>query len=208
MSESAAIEAVVYRPESGEISRSVTCPPDMLELQAGPGELVLEGAGNDSTHYVVDGALAAYTAEEKSRKSQPPVRRAKWSNQIMDWIDLRTLEQRKEEKWEQLKQARSAALDALLVTPYGVFDSDPESRQNITDSVLLVKTLNELGQPSSIDFTLADNTVRTMTASEMIEVGLLLGAKVQAAHATGRALRLELDAAQTSEEVDSIAWPV
>lgn len=201
------INVIVYRTGSGEIVRSVTCPADIAELQAGEGEAFLEGEASELTHYVVDGELVAYTEEERGRKAARPQHKVQWSNSAKDWIDLRTLEQRKAQKWEEIKQARSDALDALLETPYGDFDSDPESRQNITDSVLLVKTLNELGQPSSIDFTLADNTVRTMTAAEMIEVGLLLGAKVQAAHAAGRALRLQLDAAQTSEEVDSVVWP-
>ena len=122
-------------------------------------------------------------------------------------LDLRTLDDRKAEKWEEIKLAREAEIDSLLETPYGDFDADPVSRQNITDAVLMVKTLQELGQPSSIDFTLADNSVVALTAAEMINVGLLLGAKVQSAHSTGRALRTQLDAAETPEAVDLVVWP-
>ena len=63
------------------------------------------------------------------------------------------------------------------------------------------------GEVPTIDFTLADNTVVTLTAGQLVEVALHMGAKVQAAHATGRALRDAIDAAATAAEVDALSWP-
>ena len=122
------------------------------------------------------------------------------------WEDHRTLQDFKEAQWALIKQAREAAINAPLVTPYGTFDSDPKSRQNITDAILMLKSLEDLGTPTTIDFTLADDTTRTLTTGEMIMVGLLLGQKTQVAHAQSRALRGALDLATTKEEVEAITW--
>ena len=110
-------------------------------------------------------------------------------------------------QWNLIKQAREAAFDAPLTTPYGVFDSDAVSRGRITDAVLMAQTLASMSQPVAIDFTLADNSVVTLDASQMVTVGLLLGAKIQAAFGTGRTLRAAIYAASTVSEVEAIHWP-
>lgn len=122
------------------------------------------------------------------------------------WEDPRTVQDFKDAKWISIKESREATINAPLVTPYGTFDSDPKSRQNITDAILMLKSLEDLGSPTTIDFTLADDTARTLTTSEMVMVGLLLGQKIQAAHAQARALRGALDLATTKEEVEAITW--
>jgi hypothetical protein len=205
------IEAVVYDPASGEIRRSVTCPADIVALQAADGEAVLQGRADDSTHYVADGALVAYTSEERARKAARPAGPCAWSNATRAWIDLRTLEQRRAERWAQIKAARAAAIDAPLAVPgVGAFDCDEASRANIANAALLMQTMAASLQPGevpTIEFTLADNTVATLTAAQMVDVALRMGAKVQAAHATARALRDAIAAAATAEAVDSVHWP-
>lgn len=123
------------------------------------------------------------------------------------WVDSRGLGEFKDAKWEEVKAAREASINAPLATPYGSFDSGPADRANITDAVLMAQTLAALGQPVSIEFTLADNTVSTLNASQMVEVGLILGAKVQDAYATARSLREAIESAGTIAEVDAIHWP-
>jgi hypothetical protein len=110
-------------------------------------------------------------------------------------------------KWAVLKDARTAAIDAPLTTPYGSFDCTPASRTSITDAILLLQTMNALGTTGqTVDFTLADNTTATFTLSQMINVGLLLGQKTQYVYAHGRVLRTALEAATTVEEVNSVTW--
>lgn len=47
----------IYKVDTGEIQRVVTCPDDSIELQLQPGEALIEGDSNDETQKVVDGAL-------------------------------------------------------------------------------------------------------------------------------------------------------
>jgi hypothetical protein len=123
---------------------------------------------------------------------------------ITDGID--SLDNLKMKRWAYIKQSRTDAIASPLTTPYGVFDCTPTARTSITDAVLMLQTLASMGTPTTIDFTLADNSVVTLNTSQMIEVGLMLGQKVQIAHSRARVLRLQGEAATTVAEVEAIVW--
>lgn len=158
------------------------------------------------THWIDQGTIVAYTETQAAAKANRPEFPATWSNTTMSWVDTRTLEQTKADRWEVIKAARAAHIDAGLVTPYGQFQTAPLERQNITDAVLLAQTLTAMGQPVAIDWTLADNTVVTLGLPEIVTVGLLLGQRVQEAHAHARTLRAAIDAATTVAEIEAITW--
>ena len=166
---------------------------------------VFADVGN-KTHWIDLEGPVAYTSDQLTARLSPPSPLHKWINKKGGWEDPRTVQDFKDAKWGSIKESREAAINAPLLTPYGTFDSDPKSRQNITDAILMLKSLEDLGSPTTIDFTLADDTARTLTTAEMVMVGLLLGQKIQAAHAQARALRGALDLATTKEEVEAITW--
>jgi hypothetical protein len=121
-------------------------------------------------------------------------------------IDLATA---KAQQWAQMKVARRAALQAPLVTPYGTFDADPESRDNIVQTAHLMQTEAQTLAPDqvpSVDFTLADNTAVNLTAGQMVDVALLLAAQIQQAYSRGRQVRAAIDAATTTAQVAAITW--
>lgn len=122
-------------------------------------------------------------------------------------LDLRTLEQRKAERLEELRAARDAAQVRPLVTPFGTFDAGPRARQDIADRVAAQNALARRGLPSTRPFTLADNSVVDLTAEQMETVGLLLADQYDQPHVIWRELRAAVDAATTAEEIDAIAWP-
>lgn len=118
------------------------------------------------------------------------------------------LQAAQEAKWAEVKAARDAACAAPLATPYGVFDADPESRTNITDTVLLLQTLHRRGDPAEAEFTLHDNSNIVVSAEQMEEVGILLGVQVNQAFGIGRALRAAIYAEDAIEaSVAALAWP-
>jgi len=117
------------------------------------------------------------------------------------WVDPRTLTDHKYAKWEQIKKDRVGAINANLITPHGIFDSKSEARTSITDAVLMLQTLASMGSPQNIEFTLADNTSVILNTSQMIEVGLLLGQKVQVAHARSRVARAAIESATTLDQL-------
>ena len=205
------VAACVYKVATGEIRRTVYCPEEMAALQAGPGEAVVLGEATDATHCVVAGALVAYSEAERARKAARPQGVAAWSNATRDWLDLRTLEQRRADKWAELKVARAAAIVApLVVDGIGTFDADPDSQTNIIRTAQMMQTEAATLQPGETpedDFTLYDNTVVRVTAAQMVAAALTLGARTKAIFATGRALRMAIDVATTPEAVEAVAWP-
>lgn len=196
---------VVY-DATGEIVRWGFCPTQDLAAQAGAGQSVVAGVGDPRTHYVANGEIVAYTPEQAAAKAAKSIFWT-WDNATMAAVDPRTLDELKAAAWNGIKAAREAAMAAPLATPYGTFDADADSRSNITDAVLMLQTLEALGTPSDITFTLSDNTDVVLTTSEMVTVGLLLGQQVQTAYGVGRTLRAQIDSATTAEEVGAVVWP-
>jgi len=43
---------IVYKESTGEILRTGSCPDDMLSIQAGAGEIAIEGIAKDATQYI------------------------------------------------------------------------------------------------------------------------------------------------------------
>jgi hypothetical protein len=117
-----------------------------------------------------------------------------------------SLDAAKAAKWAEIKSQRLSRLIAPLQTAHGVFDCKPAQQQDIKDAVLLAQTLVAMGQSPTITFTLADNSVVELTGSQMVGVGLALGARVQTIHATSRALRAAINLAESVPDLDLIQW--
>lgn len=190
------IEYTVFHRATGEVAYSGICEA--------PGYLatgllgVLEGARYESGW--LDGDV------HHNLPAQPSPHHV-WDWQTKTWADPRTLDDLKATKWAEIKLARDAAERVPLVTQLGTFDADPKGRTNLTDTILLLQSLAAIGQPAEIDFTLADNTVVSLSLQQMVMVGIALGNQVQGAYNTGRQLRGLIDAATSAGQLDAIAWP-
>jgi hypothetical protein len=144
--------------------------------------------------YLVDGV-------HHTLPSQPsPHHTFNWHTK--QWEDPRTLDDLKAAQWTAIKQARSAAEYSGFTWDGSTFDSDAISQQRITGAV----TLAQMDPAFSIGWTLADNTVRTLSQADMLQVGAALGAHVAAQFAKGVLLRAALEAVTTKEAVESVAW--
>ncbi len=197
---------ILYDSATGNITTVGSCAEDMVELQ---GEHVVAAPDSNFsalTHYVSEGQIFEYTIAQRQLKSMEPRYPALWSNVTMQWEDQRSLQDQKDAQWQKIKNARALELESPLSTPYGAVDNKGTSKTDITDAVLMLQTLAAMGTPTTIDFTMTDNTTATLTTAQMVTVGLLLGQKVQAAHAKARGLRADIEAATTKEAVEAITW--
>jgi len=147
---------------------------------------------------LVDGVLV-----DTGQPTLPPHAWSVWSTDDIAWIDPRDLDQLKAAKWEEVKSARSNAEYGGFTWDGSPFDSDAASQQRIIGASQLA-TLN----PSAfdIDWTLADNTMRTLNAAEMNAVGMTLGVHVNAQYVHARALRQQIADATTKEAVEAVVW--
>ena len=113
------------------------------------------------------------------------------------WIDPRSLQDFKDARWAGVRRERDRAEFAGFSWDGSRFDSDALSQQRIAGAV----TLAMMNSAFSIGWTLADNTVRTLNAADMIAVGVALGQHVNACHERARVLRGEIDGAETVGDV-------
>lgn len=122
-----------------------------------------------------------------------------------------TFEQAREFRKKRVKELRDQHEHGGVVTPYGVFDSDPDSQRKIAGAVIMAMIAAQNEQPFEIDWRLHDNSVVSLNTSEMIEVGVLIGQHVAACQQVKNTLDAEIELAETIEDLDAIdifaGWP-
>lgn len=115
-----------------------------------------------------------------------------------------TLEAAKARAWAAIKVARTAAEEGTFVFDGGVYQADVV---RINGAVQLAVLAKARSAPFTEVWTLEDNTTRELDADQVIALGLALGQYVSDVFATGRALRDQINAATTIDEVQAIGWP-
>lgn len=186
----------VYNLQTGEIEKLISGPAAMLELQY-----------DNATHGLLAGD---YTPFEYYVKNGVAIRRPTSPSNVHifdvvteQWIDPRSLDERKADKWGEIKAAREHAEYGGFIYNDMLFDSDSVSQLKIQGAVLKALLASN---DFSIDWTLADNSVVTLSKVEFIDVGLALEAHVQICHAKARMLRQMINTAETAEELEAITW--
>lgn len=190
----------VYHRASGRIERVVNCAPADVGLQYDhQTHGHAEGAWPDTYFYVQpDGAVAPMP----ERPSEHHV----FDYDTKTWADPRTMDDHKSERWTFIKRARDQAEFSTFTWDGSVFDSDRTSQSRIQGAAQLAQIALAAGQPFSIDWTLADNTVRTLTASDMLQVGMAMGQHINECHERGRQRRQAIMDAQSIEQVNAVVW--
>lgn len=185
----------------GNITEATTEPRDGW-IEVPDGILAHPGSA-----YVHGGQVVAYAADDASLKNTWPGAGFEWDNDSMSWVDARTLGEVKAQRWAQIKAQRDAVEFGGFTWSGDEFDSDAESQARIMGAVQMALIAAQAEQPFAIDWTLADNTVRSMSAADIVSAGLALGEHVAAAHGIARTLRAAIDACTTAAEVEAVAWP-
>lgn len=132
---------------------------------------------------------------------------AVWDSQTKSWVDPRTLDDMKAAQWTALKAERERREYGTFTWDGDTFDCDRDSTAKIMGAVQTAMLAAQDNQPFSKDWTLADNTERTLSGADMIGAGLALSAQISAIYDTARALHAQIDAATTAQEVLAITWP-
>jgi len=149
----------------------------------------------DSTKFVViDGRL------EQLLERPSPAHTFDYTTK--QWVDPRTLSDLQAAKWAQIKRDRDEAEFGGFTWDGSPFDSDAISQSRIQGAVQLAA----MAPGFTIDWTLANNSVRNLSAADLANVGAALGMHVATQHAKARTLRSQIEAATTAAEVDAVTW--
>lgn len=136
------------------------------------------------------------------------------------------LDAAKARRWGEIKMMRNAAEFGGFSWGGSRFDSDIASQLKITGAAaasivsdvrwlqacvhaLAAQSGVALPQPQvlEVDWTLADNTSRTLAGADLVDVGLALLGHDNATHTIGRQLRAIIEAAESPEALSNIVWP-
>ena len=185
---------------TGRIDRIIQSAENQIEANLRAGEAAMPVADDvtDLSHRMVDGEPVAFPAK--------PGAHHVWDWAASQWTDPRTLADLKAAKWREIKAARTTTEFGGFTWDGSAFDSDQVSQSRIQGAAQLATLAQMQGQPFAIDWTLADNGVRTLSAQDMIAVGVAMGMHIQAQHHASRLLRDQINAATTAQEVEAITW--
>lgn len=113
------------------------------------------------------------------------------------WSDMRSLDEVKAYKWEQLKQQRNVLEFGGFEFEGNTYDSDQVSQGRIMGAVM--------AQVDQI-WTLANNTTVDLTASQLTQLYQALQVHIASAHERGRIAREAIQAATTKDQVEAIVF--
>lgn len=125
-----------------------------------------------------------------------------------EWPTLAMLQ---DEAWSAVKAIRAAKETGTAQTPVGTVQIDEASKLKITGALSLCRLQEELQQPFSLNFTLADNSRVTLTNTTVRQLAGAVGEYVAQVYDRASALRDQIDAATTAAELNAIdlnaGWP-
>ena len=117
-----------------------------------------------------------------------------------------SLEAIKARKWAELKRDRNAQEFGPFNWGGKTFDGDEAAQRRISWAVLGAQQALASEAPFSVEWTLADNGVITLSAGEVISLATALGENTRLVHAWARELRELLAAATEVDQVEAILW--
>lgn len=189
----------IYSLATGQIEKQIVVPEmiGMLAMQYDPTiSGCIDGHYSDTEFYVDSGQAVSMGARPSAHHV--------FNFSSKTWIDPRTLQDHRDAKWEQIKASRNATEFGPFTWDGSIFDGDTKSQNRISGAVQMAG----LSPTFSTEWTLADNTVRILNASQVIQVGIALAQHVDTAYAVARTLRNQINTAPTPDEVAVINWPI
>jgi hypothetical protein len=193
------MDYVVYDPTSLEIVRwGTTNIEDVSQIDAN----AVEGKGSPTTHYVLNGAIVAYTAEQASAKSSSPGYLYKWSNSQMTWVDTRDLATAQQQSLDKVKAARDDFLNGGFTWDGSTFDSDDTSQLRLLG--LYTAAQDPSYQPEA--WRLQDNSWRVLSADDAKNVWNALKQHIQDAFTKFANYETQINATTTNAQADAIVW--
>ena len=126
---------------------------------------------------------------------EPPSSHHYFDYEIKQWVDPRSLDEIKAQKWSEIKSQRDHLEFGGFEFEGNIYDSDQVSQGRIMGAAA-----------AGIDqtWTLADNTTVELSALQLQQLYAALQAHIASVHERGRIARQLIHDAETKEQVESI----
>jgi len=175
----------IVKKATGQLIKSISAPDDVVEMNTPEGCLAVEDPPDPNMYYK-DGWVAM--------PAQPTPHHA-FDYTTNQWIDPRTLDEIKDQKWIEIKVMRDSLEFGGFEFEGGVYDSDQVSQGRIMGAA--AAGLDQV-------WTLADNTTIDLSASQLQQLYAALQAHIANAHERGRIARQLIHEAETKEQVEAV----
>ena len=183
---------IVYEKSNGKVLHCMSIPMEFYNNAAAHQDYIEVDYFTFEKASRVDGYVDKgewYAAEGKPSENHI------YDYDLKDWIDLRTLDEIKTQKWAEIKSQRDQLEFDGFEFEGNIYDSDQVSQDRIMGAAV-----------AGIDqtWTLADNTTVSLTASQLQQLYVALQAHVSSVHDRGRIAREAINTTTFKEEVEEV----
>ena len=125
---------------------------------------------------------------------------------LLGFAPEKPLEELKTEKRAEINAARDNAEQGGFEYMGKIFDSDQVSCQRISCAAQAMSVLTMSAETPTITWTCQDNTTIDLSASELMGLVVALAQWSNSCHEKATALKAQIDACTSKEELDAITW--
>lgn len=180
----------------------------MTAIVSKNGELLFQISGNEETVklntpngcFAVDDPPHANMYHDKGRWVEKPSQPSSYhafDYENKTWVDPRSLDQIKEQKWLEVKQQRETTEFGGFSFNGYKFDSDEKAQSRIIAA-------SALGV--EVEWTLFDNTVISLTGEQLQLLRQALAEHVSMCHSRSRQARERISCAESIDELEAIKF--
>ena len=183
---------VVYEKSNGKVLHCMSIPRKFYNNAAAHHEYIEVDYFTFEKASRVEGYVDKgewYAAEGKPSETHI------YDYDLKDWVDPRTLDEIKAQKWVEIKSQRDQLEFGGFEFDGGIYDSDQVSQGRIMGAA--AAGLDQV-------WTLADNTTVELSASQLQQLYVTLQLHIASVHERGRIARAAIESAVTKEEVEAI----
>ena len=179
-----------FLSQDGEILRAIGGNREQFQVNTKDGEIFI-----DMCEAVVSSSYYSFTEKRFIALSDAPSPQHVFDYEIKQWIDPRSLDEIKAQKWTEIKSQRDQLEFGGFEFEGNIYDSNQVSQGRIMGAV-----------SAGVDqvWTLADNTTVELSASQLQQLYVALQVHIASVHERGRTARQLIFDAETKEEVEAI----
>ena len=179
-----------FLSQDGEILRAIMGNREQFQVNTKDGEIFI-----DMCEAVVSSSYYSFTEKRFIALSDAPSPQHVFDYEIKQWVDPRSLDEIKAQKWAEIKSRRDQLEFGGFEFEGNIYDSDQVSQGRIMGAAM-----------SGVDqvWTLADNTVADLTASQLQQLYAALQTHTALVHERGRIAREAIMSATTKEDVEAV----
>ena len=179
-----------FLSQDGEILRAIGGNREQFQVNTKDGEIFI-----DICEAVASSSYYSFTEKRFIALSDAPSPQHVFDYEIKQWIDPRTLDEIKAQKWAEIKSQRDQLEFGGFKFEGNIYDSDQVSQGRILGAAFA--GLSQV-------WTLADNTTVNLTAYQLVQIYRALQTHTASVHQRGRIAREVIMSATTKEDVESV----